>query len=188
MNLIKDFRDLKAHKFVQQGFLFFHNFLATSMTNWAKTFTDVLLFRICWTTQSRNCFWQLPKVFSAFKIHCEIARTYNSVILISLQVACTVSPIWTEWEEWTNCSRKCDWGVTLQKRRCLQGNCQGPEKRYRTCKITVWDSNLRFKTLLLCWLLCSLFSNLGRQKSEQLLSYRVIICCEKIDTKNNSWI
>ncbi|XP_038078928.1 ADAMTS-like protein 1 [Patiria miniata] len=53
-----------------------------------------------------------------------------------LLVASAVSPLWSGWEEWTNCSRQCDWGVSLQKRRCLRGACQGPEKRYRTCKIT----------------------------------------------------
>ncbi|XP_033633733.1 ADAMTS-like protein 1 [Asterias rubens] len=67
-----------------------------------------------------------------FEFGIRVVVWFGSLVM----VACTVSPIWTEWEEWTNCSRKCDWGVTLQKRRCLQGNCQGPEKRYRTCKIT----------------------------------------------------
>ena len=35
---------LKTHKFVQQQCFLFHYFLATSMTNWVKMFTDLLFY------------------------------------------------------------------------------------------------------------------------------------------------
>ena len=40
---MKDFY-LKVHKSVQQGWFFFHHFLAISMTNWAQIFTGLLFY------------------------------------------------------------------------------------------------------------------------------------------------
>ena len=64
-----DIKHVKAHKLVWQGFFFFHSYLATSMTDWARIFTG-LLFYACWDTPTvRTSLWQLPIVSSAFNRH-----------------------------------------------------------------------------------------------------------------------
>ena len=52
---------VKAHKFVQLGCFFFHYFLATSITNWAKIFTDLLFHALSGYTR-----WEL--VFDNYQI------------------------------------------------------------------------------------------------------------------------
>ena len=48
---------------------FFHYFLATSMTNWAQMFTDLLFLCICWDTPSENTgHLPIPNVSSPFNV------------------------------------------------------------------------------------------------------------------------
>ena len=62
-----EIKHLIAHNFVWQGCIFFHYYLATSTTNWAKICTG-LLFYACWDTPSENTgLWQLLIMSSVFK-------------------------------------------------------------------------------------------------------------------------
>ena len=63
-----EIKHLKAHNFVWPGIFFFHCYLATSMTNRAQVFTDLLFLCICWNTPTvKASLWQLPIVSTAFK-------------------------------------------------------------------------------------------------------------------------
>ena len=62
-----EIKHLKAHNFVWQGCVYFHCYVATSMTDWAQIFTGLLHICICWDTASEKTgLWQLPIVSSAF--------------------------------------------------------------------------------------------------------------------------
>lgn len=62
--------------------------------------------------------------------------------------ACTLAPCivdggWSEWSDWTKCSRPCGVGYQVQERKCDNPvpsddgkNCEGDEDKYRYCKLT----------------------------------------------------
>ena len=52
-------KHLKSHNFLWQGWFFFHYYLATSTTNWAKKFHRFVILCICWDTPSEKTgLWQ----------------------------------------------------------------------------------------------------------------------------------
>ena len=60
-------RHLKPHKVLQQGCFFCHYSLATSTTNWAKTFRGLLFYAYIWNAPRKWKYWsfQLPNMSSA---------------------------------------------------------------------------------------------------------------------------
>ncbi|KAK5648990.1 hypothetical protein RI129_003882, partial [Pyrocoelia pectoralis] len=46
-----------------------------------------------------------------------------------------ISSRWTDWSEWSPCSRSCDGGVARQFRKCQALKCRGEYVRYKICNI-----------------------------------------------------
>lgn len=47
------------------------------------------------------------------------------------------SEAWTEWSQWSSCSRSCDGGVSHQLRKCRTASCIGERIRYKICNMQV---------------------------------------------------